>query len=300
MKLCLFSVSHAGLWGQHKLDLEESIAKTAGLGYDSIMLMGKRPHLSPLDYDEDRLDKLRGWIDSHGIDCSVIGGYTDFAGNCAREVPGIEMQIAYVESLARMASRLGAKIVRVFTSYETDHESVACMWDRVILALQESCDRASKYGVIIAVQNHHDIGVAPEAMLQLHKEVDRDNCKLGIDAWSMSLLGYDPYEWARKLAPHTVITTNADYVRIPRHNYRPDLVNYEPAPAADLLRAVPFGEGFIDYVSFFSGLRDGGFNGVATYETCSPLQGGGSQKNLDDYAKRYLSWMRQNVLSGGS
>ena len=47
MRLGLFSVSYAGLWGQHKLDLEAFIAKAAQLGFDSVMLMGKRPHLSP-------------------------------------------------------------------------------------------------------------------------------------------------------------------------------------------------------------------------------------------------------------
>src|SRR6185503_9791870 len=32
---------------------------------------------------------------------------------------------------------------------------------------------------------------------------------------------------------------------------------------------------------FFKGLRDGGFNGTAVYEMCSPLRGGGSLENLD-------------------
>ena len=51
-------------------------------------------------------------------------------------------------------------------------------------------------------------------------------------------------------------------------------MNYQPAQP-ELVRAVPFGQGFIDYAAFFRGLRDGGFDGVATYEMCSPLRGGG-------------------------
>ena len=42
-----------------------------------------------------------------------------------------------------------------------------------------------------------------------------------------------------------------------------------------MVRAVPFGEGFIDYTTFFRGLLDGGFDGVAAYEMCSPIRGGG-------------------------
>jgi len=49
MLLSLFSVSYAGLWGQRALDTAALIAKAAELGYDAVMLMGKRPHLSPLD-----------------------------------------------------------------------------------------------------------------------------------------------------------------------------------------------------------------------------------------------------------
>ena len=55
----------------------------------------------------------------------------------------------------------------------------------------------------------------------------------------------------------------------------PRLVNYarqEP----DLVKAVKFGEGFIDYRAFFQGLTDGGFDGIANYEMCSPIRGGGA------------------------
>ena len=58
------------------------------------------------------------------------------------------------------------------------------------------------------------------------------------------------------------------------------------------MRAVKFGEGFIDLRAFFQGLRDGGFDGVANYEMCAPIRGGGSLENLDSYATRYVEWMR--------
>jgi sugar phosphate isomerase/epimerase len=74
-------------------------------------------------------------------------------------------------------------------------------------------------------------------------------------------------------------------------------VNYERQPV-DWVRAVPFGSGFIDYAAFFSGLREGGFDGIATFEMCSPLRGGGSLENLDACAATYLRWMNsQNLLS---
>jgi len=294
MKLALFSVSYAGLWGQSHLDCAACIEKAADLGFDSVMLMGKRPHFSPLDFDDDSIALLRQRLDQRGVDCPVIGAYTDFAGGSASEVPWLEAQIGCVQRLAQLGARLDAKIIRVFTSYEQPHAPPARLWDQTVAAIRECCDRVAAYGVQIAVQNHHDLAVEPAAMLELLAEVDRANCRLGFDAWSAALLEKDLYETARMLAPHVAITTNADYIRLPRYRYQPSLVNYEsPGPA--LLRAVPFGEGFIDYQAFFAGLVAGGFDGVATYEMCSPLRGGGGIVNLDRCAARYLAWMREHV-----
>ena len=58
MKLSLFSVSYAGLWGQHALDVPAFIARAARLGYEAVMLAGKRPHLSPLDATEKHLGQI--------------------------------------------------------------------------------------------------------------------------------------------------------------------------------------------------------------------------------------------------
>jgi len=295
MKLSLFSVSYAGLWGQQRLDLPDFLARAAQLGFEGVMLMGKRPHLSPLDVSDQSLASLRSALREHGVKCAVIAAYTDLSGAGAAEVPYLEMQIAYVQTLARVARQLDADIIRVFTAYEVEGQSPQAVWDRVVRALREICDRAAAENVTIAVQNHHDIAVHSDALLEVLGDGGRPNCKLGFDAWSPALRGENLYETARQLAPHTAITTNADYVRLPRYRYRPEVVNYERAQP-DLVRAVRFGEGSIDYRAFFQGLRDGGFNGWANYEMCSPIRGGGAAENLDAYASHYVRWMRDHVL----
>jgi sugar phosphate isomerase/epimerase len=291
VKHCLFSISYAGLWGQERLELLDFIDKAASLGYAGVMIAGKRPHLSPLDAGPDRLRAVRDRLDAAGLECAVIAGYTDFSGAAPPMVPVPEMQIAYVEALARIAAALGAPYVRVFTGYEKPDEPLMQVWQRVVRALQECSDRAAAHGVTLAVQNHHDLGVHTDAMAELLADIDRPNCKLGFDAWSLALRGEDLYAAAKRMAPQAVITTNADYIRIPRARYRAELENYEPM-AQPLVRAVPFGDGFIDYEAFFAGLRDGGFDGVATYEMCAPLRGGGAADNLDRCARGYLQWMR--------
>lgn len=297
MKSCLFSVSYAGFWGQARLSLSDFIARAGQLGYASVMLAGKRPHLSPLDADQRLLARAREALQQAGVTCEVVAGYTNLAGGAAAEVPLVEMQIAYVESLARVAASLGARFVRIFTAYESDAADSAALWRQVVAAIREMCDRAAEHGVTMAVQNHHDLALDTEALLDLLAEIDRPNCKLGFDAWSPALRGEDLFEAARRAAPHTAITTNADYVRVPRFRYRPELVNYQRL-SPDAVRAVPFGTGSIDYAAFFRGLVEGGFDGIATYEICSPIRGGGSEENLDACARAYLDWMRQRQLVG--
>ena len=46
MKPTLFSVSYAGLWGQHSLSLNDFITKASSLGFESVHAHGKTP--SPL------------------------------------------------------------------------------------------------------------------------------------------------------------------------------------------------------------------------------------------------------------
>lgn len=290
---CLFSISYGGLWGQTVLGLPEFVRHAATLGYRHVMLAGKRPHLSPLDYDDRAVEQLCGVLREAKVRAAVIGAYVDLAGGPAAEVPYQEMQIAYVERLSRLGAALGAKIVRVFTAYESDGRPSTALWNTTVRSLQEMCDRAAPPGVTIAMQNHHDLAVTTPALLELLADVARPNCKLGFDAWSPALRGENLYEAAKTAAPHTIITTNADYVRFDRFAYRPELVNYEPRGPA-LVRAVPFGDGFIDYAAFFAGLRDGGFAGLATYEMCSPLRGGGSSENLDRCARRYLVWLAEH------
>jgi len=294
MQLCLFSVSYAGFWGQQALSLDDFLVRAAQLGYPAVMLAGKRPHLSPLDATPERISQLRERLAELHLQCPVLGAYTDLSGVGAAEVPHQELQIANVERLSQIGAQIGAKIVRVFTAYEPSGQNLMTLWQRSVVTLKEMCDRAAASGVTIAIQNHHDQGVHSDALLELLHDIDRPNCRLGCDAWSPGLRGENLYEAAKKLAPYSVITTNADYIRIPRYKLDMSVCNYQPQ-SPDLVKAVPFGTGCLDYQAFFHGLRDGGFDGIATFEMCWPLRGGGGEANLDACASGYLTWMREHL-----
>lgn len=293
MKTALHSVSYAGVWtGQIRLTIDQFLEKAANFGYDGVMLVAKHPHLSPLDADNTTLDRVRKCLDAYGLQLACLAGYTDFcAGTDHPDVPHREMQIMYVTELAKMTHALGGKFVRVFTGFERPDVSYDQQWDWCIQALRECARRAADWDVTIGVQNHHDIAAHYESLYDLLKEIDHPNCKTMFDAWSPALHGTDLVAAVNKLAPYIVHTTVADYVRRPRFQYHPRLVNYTQQP--DVIRAVPMGEGFIDYRRFLNALKANGYDGYVAYEMCSVLEGGGSEENLDACAKQFLTYMKE-------
>jgi sugar phosphate isomerase/epimerase len=287
----LFSVSYAGLWGQCSLDLEAFVAKAAVLGYRAVEIMGKRPHLSIVDSDRRRVDRLRQAAAAAGVEVATVAGYTNFTLGRDTEVPAVEMQVAYVRELARLARLLDAKIVRIFTGYLVQDEGFQTDWDLCVRGVRECAAAAAEQGVILGVQNHHDVGLGVESFVEFLDDVDHPNCRAMFDPWAPALHGEDLRSCARRLAPRMVQTTLADYIKLPRYRYIPGLINYRRLD--DAVRAVPLGEGFLDLPGFFTGLREGGFDGYVAYEMCSPLRGGGSEENLDRAAGASLEAIRR-------
>ena len=209
-------------------------------------------------------------------------------------MPLVEMQLEYVTLLAQMARRVGAKIVRVFSGYSPEGADFQADWRKCVDALREAAGRAADEGVMLGLQNHHDIGISVDAYEELLNDVGHPNLKAMFDPWSVALTGGDLEQAARRLAPRMVQTTLADYVRIDRFAYEQSLVNYRRLDTPTL-RAVPLGDGFIDLPAFFRGLYAGGFRGYVAYEMCSQLRGGGSEANLDQAAARGRAYIEQLI-----
>jgi len=292
-KLALHSVSYAGVWpGQACLTLEQFIPKAARLGFDAVMLMAKRPHLSLLDMTSAARAEVKKLAEDNGVRIAVIAGYNDFAaGGDVPDVPLREMQVYYMGELARLAADLGCPLVRVFTSFERETTSPAIAWNQTVLCLREAAKRAADFGVTLGVQNHHDLAVHPDSLADLLSEIGEPNCKACFDAWAPALQGVDLTQAVQRMAPWLAHTTVADYVRRPRFQYLPCLVNYAPRP--EMVRAVPMGRGFIDYPAFFRALGQASYSGYVAYEMCSPLEGGGSESNLDRCAAAFISYMHE-------
>ncbi len=296
VKTCLHSVSYAGFWrGQERLTVDEFLVKAKELGFEGVMLVAKRPHVSPHDYDKAARARLKAKIDSLGLTLVALAGYTDFtAGIDKPGIPNTEIQAAWVGEIAELAKDLGTNMVRVFTGYERPGIPYDKQYSEVAEGLKMAGKLAAEHGVTLAVQNHHDIALHHDVMYWLLKEVNLPNVMAGWDAWSPVLEGLTPEEQREsvlKMKPFIVNTIVADYVYHPRFSYRNELTNYKAEQA--VMRAVPVGQGIIDYKNWFAALKEIGYQGWVVYEMCEVLDGGGSIENLDRTAKIFLDYMKQ-------
>jgi len=296
IKTCLHSVSYAGFWrGQAKLSVEKFLDKARQLGFDGVMLTAKRPHVSAFDYDARAREALRRRI--HDLDLKLVcmAGYTDFTAGIDRGgIPNAEIQACYVGELARLANDLGSDMVRVFTGYERPGVPFDKQYATVVEGLKLAGHKAAEYGVTLAVQNHHDIASHHDTMFWLLEEVNLPNVRAAFDAWTPTLHGLDARQLRAavlKMKPYIVHTTAAQYVRLPRYHYEETLVNYSRDKS--LIRAVPMGEGIVDYKTFFNSLKEIDYQGYIGYEMCAELAGGGSLENLDKTARKFLDYVRE-------
>ena len=296
VKTCLHSVSYLGVWrGQTPLTVDEFLVKAKELGYEGVMLVAKRPHVSPHDYDKAARARLKAKIDSLGLTLVGLAGYTDFtAGIDKPGIPNAEIQAAWVGEIAELAHDLGTKMVRIFTGYERPGIPYDKQYAEVVSGIKMAGKLAAKYDVTLVVQNHHDIALHHNAMHWLLKEINMPNVMAGWDAWSPTLEGLSKEELREsvlKMKPYIVNTIAADYVVHPRFNYVNNLTNYKAEQPA--MRAVPMGYGIIDYKTWFDALKEIGYQGWVVYEMCEVLDGGGSIENLDKTAKIFLDYMKQ-------
>ena len=296
VKTCLHSISYSGLWrGQSFLSVDDFLVKAKELGYEGVILMAKRPHLSPLDLDKAERARLKKKISDLGLTLVALAGYSDFlAGVDKPGIPHTEMQAAYIGQVAELAADLGTNMVRIFTGYERPGVPYDRQYAIVVEGLQLAAREAQKYGVTLVVQNHHDIALHHDAMYWLMQEVNMPNVKVGWDAWAPNLQGLSKEEIKAsilKLKPYIALTIAADYVVMPRYRYDNHLSNYFRGDP--LMRATQMGKGIIDYETFFGTLKEIGYQGYLAYEMCEVLEGGGSIQNLDHTAKEFLKYVEK-------
>jgi sugar phosphate isomerase/epimerase len=290
MKVALHSVGYSGVWGgEAVLTIGEFIRRARDLGFDGVELMGKRPHLSPLDFGSSELKTIREEIQSSGLELSCIASYHDFSNNLDHpDMAAMEKELVYLDSVLDMASELGCPLVRVYSGYRHPGVDFERQWNWCVEGLGEASDMAGNRSVTIGLQNHSSMASFAEEILELVKEVGSQNLRIVLDAPLLVERGEDIVESVRKCGDLIVHTHTSDYRYVYGRNPG-DFFTFRR------VMAVRMGTGIVDYPTFVRALKEIGFDGFLSYEMCCRLEGGPSEENLDELARGALEYSRKMI-----
>lgn len=152
------------------------------------------------DTSPEYLAKLKGKCTRLGLDISGTAIGNNF---CVTDPEKLKVQKTYVRDWIERTSRLGGKTVRIFAGTLEKGDTEEKARERVVAAIQESCDYAAKYGIILALENHGGIVTTIDQMLTLVKAVKHD--WFGVNWDTGNFHSEDPYSDLTKLAPYAVV-----------------------------------------------------------------------------------------------
>lgn len=155
------------------------------------------------DTSPEFLGRLKGRCTRLGLDVSGTAVGNDF---CTPDAAKLKAALASVKAWTEHCSRLGGKTVRIFAGNvdrkaagETEETARA----RCVAAIQEACDHAAKYGVILALENHGGITGTADQLLAIVQAVKHDFFGVNLDTGNFRTA--DPYADLAKVAPYAVV-----------------------------------------------------------------------------------------------
>jgi sugar phosphate isomerase/epimerase len=152
------------------------------------------------DTSPEYLARLKGKCTRLGLDISSTAIGNNF---CTTDPAKLKDQMAYVKKWIEHSSFLGAKTCRIFAGSVDKGDTEEKARTRCVEAIQEACDYAAKFGVILALENHGGIVETIDQMLAVVQAVKHD--WFGVNWDTGNFHSADPYADLVKLAPYAVI-----------------------------------------------------------------------------------------------
>lgn len=197
LSLNAYSFNDALLKGEMSLDqLFQFAAET---GFAAVDLTAYYIPGYPTVPSDELLYEIKRKAFRKGISFSGTGVRNDFT---LTDPDKHSEEIDHVKEWIIAASKLGAPNIRVFDGKSKIGGPADPIRKQVEDAFRECARFASRFGVNVAFQNHHDFFVSTEDIIALLRKIDSDWFGLMLDTGSIS--GPDPYLEIEKLIPFAV------------------------------------------------------------------------------------------------
>ncbi len=213
--------------------------------------------------ETDEIRKLPGWLRKYGLKLGAYICRNDFN---SPEPADIEHQCDIVRHAVDNASALGIKFVRIFITWFIFEKTYWDIKPWLIPVLKTLTAYAKKKGVVLAIENHGYIGNASEELLDILKDVNSDGLKILLDIGNFLLVGEDPLDGVRALAPFTAHVHIKDFRILSADGPPTELFTKD----GRYLIPTVVGEGDLDVESSLRILEESGYNGYLSIECEAP------------------------------
>lgn len=152
------------------------------------------------DTSDAYLAKFRTLCTRQGLDISGTAIGNDF---CKASAADRRQELAQTKQWIERAAILGAKTMRIFAGTVPKGDQEAAARARCITAIQEACDHAAKFGIVLAIENHGGITATADQLLAIVTAVKHPCFGVNLDTGNFHT--ENPYGDLEKIAPHAVV-----------------------------------------------------------------------------------------------
>jgi sugar phosphate isomerase/epimerase len=150
-------------------DIFTALDMAGQAGFAGVEIWGKPPH-TPEGVDEDYTRRIRDRSRANGLEIPIFGSYVNPSWPEFARKSGDAIKIA---------TRLGAKIIRVWAGNKEPHDADEELWGHVASSLREFALRAEFEGLRLAIEMHGDtLCHTPEGARRLLEMADAPNLRL--------------------------------------------------------------------------------------------------------------------------
>jgi len=222
-------------------DIFTALDMAGQAGFAGVEIWGKPPH-TPEGVDEDHTRRVRDRARSNGLEIPIFGSYANPSW------PEFEQKS---DDAIKIATRLGAKIIRVWAGNKEPHEADEELWGHVARSLREFALRAELERLTLAMEMHADtLCHTPEGALRLLEMADAPNL----------YLNYQVGNFASPDVDHDLALIGDKVVMVHAQNFKPSCCE------AGKMNRTLLRDGTVDYDKALSLLAAHGFEGYVEVE----------------------------------
>jgi sugar phosphate isomerase/epimerase len=220
-----------------------------------------------LDYfwadEKSEIPKVKKQIADVGLKLAVYSIGNDFF---EPDPAARARQLEHVKHSVDVANELGADLLRVFSGSHQEGYTLEQGVDWVMDGLSASAEYAQQHRVTLALENHGLIAGRSDQVRGIIQTVNSPALRANLDTGNFLLVGQDPTDAVRELAPLAVLVHLKDF----RPADPNQTVHIYKALDGRAYTGAVTGEGLVDLPAVVSILRESGYTGWLSLEYEGP------------------------------